>query len=594
MRRMAVVSSMVLAVMAAAPVSAQVFKLAPCESKKRFDAMPIPASTTIGVIVGHEFRKGDVCIPIELRTRWQVRYESFAHNFYDMTGQEVYPGEFWYRADREEFVIVANGKSYSGNDALVALSASGEACNHSYNTTCDKWTPFGRDDAVVVPLLDSKTGSFVYGHPTVITTDQEIAAAVNIMPPPFEFRRSADVYFRPPMVTIDNLALFDAEPLTYAELVRAAGRRQPVSRTVSWNRNENTEENPSKYRGALSFQIVFSPVCPSQFRMVTPEVNQKLLFSNGTPGRLTIEAEVAVANLPPDLVEHIRWDAPAKAGSELSYTQAGTRVTIMYTGLPTNNSDFGLTRITATVDAGGSCGTLSASRDVLLFFPRDEKNNPGGDAPNYYYYWLQTPAGQGAANGQDVRYVNRQFECGENPRWLGYHPRDTKLSVPADELSQPRLVGRDYIYICDFHKYDNVYPAHPSTNFYMEGILTTGVSWEGIDTFAVIMRHELTHRNHWRDWWNPTGGSPKGGFYDTNNNKQKDPTEPWVDRDEDFIPDEKEPSLTYDKEEKNTFGVQAAGEDMYDEHHLTYTVGDSWPRGSADRQDWAKPGKQWE
>ena len=588
---MAVASSVVLVTLAVVPASAQALKLAPCESKKRFDAMPLPPTTPIIMIVGHEFRKGDVCIPIELRTRWQVRYEGSEHDLYEMTGQEVYPGEFWYRADREEFVIAANGKSYSGNDGLLALSASGEACNHGYDRTCDKWTAFGRDDAVSVSVLDSKTGAFVYGHPTVITRDEEIPAAVHIMPPHFEFRRSADVYFRPPMVTIDNLALFDAEPLTYTELTRAAGRRQPVSRTVSWNRNENTEENPSKYRGTLSFQIVFSPACPSQFRIVTPEANQKLLFSSGSPGTVTIEAEVGVANMPPDLIEHIAWSAPGKAGSELSYTRAGTRVTITYTGLPKNNSDFGPTKITATVDAGGSCGTLSASQDVLLFFPRDEKNNPAGDVPNYYYYWLQTPAGQGAVNGQDVRYVHRQFECGENPKWLGYHPRDTKLSVPADKLSQPRLVGRDYIYICDFHKYDNVYADHPSTNFYMEGVLTTNVSWEGIDTFAVIMRHELTHRNHWRDWWNPTGGSPKQGFYDTNNNRQRDPTEPWVDQDEDFIPDAREALLGYDNTEKNTNAVP--GEDMYDEHHLTYTVGDSWPRGSADSQDWAKPGKQW-
>jgi hypothetical protein len=323
---------------------------------------------------------------------------------------------------------------------------------------------------------------------------------------------------------------------------------------------------------------------------VSPEANQKLVFSDGTPGSVTIEAEVTATNLPPDLIALIKWDAPAKDLSRLSIAGDGTRATITYTGLPRDNSDFGPTRITASVDAGGSCGTLTASRDVLLFFPRDARNNPPGEAPNYYFYWLQTPAGQGAVNGRDVRYVHRQFECGENPKWLGYHPRDTVLSVPADKQSQPRLVGRDHIFACDFHKYDNVYADHPSTNFYMEGLLTKA-SWEGIDTFAVIMRHELTHRNHWRDWWNPTGGAPKRGFYDANNNRQRDTDEPWVDQDEDFIPDHLEAAMGYDKAEKNTH--MAPGDEMYDEHHLTYTIGEGWAKGSADRQDWAKPGKQW-
>ncbi|MHB1193206.1 MAG: hypothetical protein ACYC6F_09185 [Longimicrobiales bacterium] len=122
-------------------------------------------------------------------------------------------------------------------------------------------------------------------------------------------------------------------------------------------------------------------------------------------------------------------------------------------------------------------------------------------------------------------------------------------------------------------KCDNAYPAHPSTNFYMEGIVDPSLNWEGIDAFAVITLHELTHRRHWAEWWNPTVGYPKKGCYDANNNRQRDPSEPWLDGD------------------KNTFN--APGEDMHDEHHHTYSVGDKWAKGSADRVDWAKPGKQW-
>ena len=125
----------------------------------------------------------------------------------------------------------------------------------------------------------------------------------------------------------------------------------------------------------------------------------------------------------------------------------------------------------------------------------------------------------------------------------------------------------------------------------MEGTVDPSLNWEGIDTFAVITLHELTHRRHWTEWWNPTGGYPKKGYYDVNNNRQRDPLEPWLDEDEDFIPDGRESALGYDTGVKNTYN--APGEEMYDEHHLTYAVGDKWPKGSADRVDWAKPGKQW-
>ena len=65
-----------------------------------------------------------------------------------------------------------------------------------------------------------------------------------------------------------------------------------------------------------------------------------------------------------------------------------------------------------------------------------------------------------------------------------------------------------------------------------------------------------------------------------------------MDQDQDFMPDAREAGLGYDTGVKNTFN--APGEDMWDEHHLTYAVGDAWPKGSVNGMDWAKPGKQWQ
>jgi len=594
----ALVAGAVLALVAVQPAPALGQKLAPCGAKKMFDRMPIPVTQPVATVAGHEFRKGDICVPVEIGAEWKTRYDASDHEWYEMTARETYPGELWYRTDTEEFVIVANGKTYSGPDVLLSLSAAGEACNSSSGDRCGKWTRFGNESVVSQDVLGSKTGSFVYGDPAVITPDEEIPPAVDIMPPAFEFHRNEREYFRPPMPTVDNVALFDRAPLTYRELVRASSRREQVSRTIAWNRNERADE-PGEHVGTLTLHISFEPSCPGGFRIVAPDANARLVFSEESPGTVTIEAHVGeVMDMPPELVERISWSAPEKAGSEISYdppSRQGPDVRITYSGLPAGNDDFGPTTITASVDTGGSCGALSASQTVLLFFPRDARNNPAGDAPNYVFYWLQTAAGQGAVRDQDVRYVHRDFECGENPRWLGYHPRDTVLSVPADPQSQPLLVGRDYVYLCDMHKYDNLYVARPSTNFYMEGVIDENLSWEGIDTFAVTLLHELAHRQHWRDWWNTTRGYPKGGFYDDNNNRQRDADEPMLDADGDFILDTREAGLGYDTGVKYTFGPVGSGLgiDMYDEHHLTYSIAEKWPKGAADRQDWAKPGKQW-
>ncbi len=573
------------------------FKLVPCETtKKKFDAMAIPASTPIALIIGHEFRKADKCVPVEINMKWTNHYKTIDHNFYDMEAAENYPGELWYRTDREEFVIVANGKAYSGDDRLASLKSSGEGCNHSYDAVCDMWTPYGTGSVKAHNAAGSSTGALQYGYPTVITHEEEIPEAISIIPPHFEFYKHKDSYWRPPMVDIDNLSLFDESPIKYGELLDAMRKKKTYSKQISWKHNEKVDETPTHHEGNLSMRISFDPKCPTPFTIAAPEANKKYLFSSGNPGKVTIEAEaVAEADFPPELLEEITWSAPEKTGSHVTYepeTRKGKKIKITYEGLPEKNSDFGPTAITASVNVGSKCGVASDKREVLLFFPRDEKNNPAGDVPNYYYYWLQTPAGFGQVNKQDVFFKNRELECGENPKWLGYHPRDTKLSVPSDPMSQPLLVGKDFIYLCDFHKYDNGYAGHPSTNFYMEGLLNTTLSWEGIDTFAVMVRHEATHKKHWQDWWNPTGGYPKGGFYDANNNKQRDASEAMRDRDEDFIPDSKEPPLSYDPTENNTFSVP--GDQMFDEHHLTYDFAEKWAKGSADKKDWAKPGKQWE
>jgi hypothetical protein len=63
--------------------------------------------------------------------------------------------------------------------------------------------------------------------------------------------------------------------------------------------------------------------------------------------------------------------------------------------MPEDNSQFGKKKVTATLKVG-TC-TATESREVQFFYPPDLKNNPGGQYPNWFYYWKQTrrrsPAG---------------------------------------------------------------------------------------------------------------------------------------------------------------------------------------------------------
>ena len=264
------------------------------------------------------------------------------HSFYDMSASEAYPGEFWYRTDREEFVLVANGKTYSGGDKLLSISASGEACNNaSDEEKCNDWTAFSNSHVQTIPIFASKTGAFTYTYPTVLTQDQTIPVAVNVMPPPFKFRRNANSYASPRMVEIDNLDLFDADPFRYKDLVKAALRKQVVTKQVSWNKNERTGE-ATKHKGTLKLQIAFAPVCPKSFRIILPAADEKLLFSNATPGKLKIEAEVGEFELiSPEQEAKITWTAPEKEGSQIVYdppSRKGKRIKIDYKGLPKKNN----------------------------------------------------------------------------------------------------------------------------------------------------------------------------------------------------------------------------------------------------------------
>lgn len=562
-----------LVLAASLPVHAQAMKLKPCQAMEQARSLPTPPETGAALVAAHEFRKSDVCVPIEIRTTWKNNHYSYEHSFYDMTATEAYPGEFWYRTDTEEFVLVANGKNYSGGDKLLTISAAGDACNNSYEGKCNSWTSFGTSHVVTTPIFGSTTGAFLYLYPTVIRTGEIVPEMVNIMAPLFEFRKSRDKYARPALVEIDNLELLDQKPLRYTELIDAARKKKTVTRQISWNKNEKAGEE-TKNKGTLTFEIVFDPVCPKALEVLSPVSGQRMLFTSASPGEVKIEAEAGnFVDVSPEDEKEIVWSAPEKEGAQLIYdppTKKGKRMTITYRGLPKDNAAFGPTPISASLSVGGACDLIGNEVAPQLFFPRDATNNPGGTEPNWFYYWSQTPARVGP-----VKYGALAGKC----------------SAPAANardgiIGYYRYIQRDPVYyICNLGRLSGDF-SFTAVKIKTKNPLTLdNVTTTGIDTFAVASHHENGHYQHFKDWWfqfNPNPIRPSG-----------DHMMQSYDFDGDFIPDPEETARSLDPHDKYTLKQYDSSIDVDDEEYITWLAEGEWVVGSANSVDWAKPGKQW-
>lgn len=298
----------------------------------------------------------------------------------------------------------------------------------------------------------------------------------------------------------------------------------------------------------------------------TQDGQDKYCFSEASPGKLefTLTADVT----PSALADEVAWTLPALQGSTLTITPANARgrtIKVTYSGLPKNNSDFGLKKIGAAVIKGKCLG--QASTELRFFFPALAKNNPGGTDPNWFYYWKQTSACVGPA-----KFGGGTGSCSISPksRDLGYYRSNAFDTV---------------YYICDLK---NLGADFPFVAKAIKGGKWADVHVTGIDTFAAACLHENAHLTHFLQWWKPFRTSDK--FEDANRNGIKDDKEEQLDKDGDLVPDALEEGLHLDPKNKNTYGI---GPDGDDEEALCWFAEATWQIGKADKEDWAKPGKQW-
>ena len=303
--------------------------------------------------------------------------------------------------------------------------------------------------------------------------------------------------------------------------------------------------------------------------IVKPEPKAKWVFDDSTPGVLegTVRAEAS----PDAFADDLTWTFPEIGGKKPKTDPAdarGREVKFRYEGLPAKNSDFGEKEVEAKFTTQRDKCKDPDPQKVVVYFPRDAKNNPEGKDPNWFYYWKQTAAAQGY---QD----HIQYDPGSSRCAFTDHPDKGTRDVTLGHFDGYTIPdSRDHINICDL-----------SQSYFAATNAATGQSFDGIDLFAAVVHHEWTHKTNFEQWWPKLylpvnncsvpldeNGKAKGYRYDC---------------DKDEIPDEYEPGYGLDPKNPDThnFGLG-------DEEYLAYSSEKDWKKGSVDKEDWACPGHQ--
>ncbi|MDF7809534.1 hypothetical protein P4E94_19005 [Pontiellaceae bacterium B12219] len=233
----------------------------------------------------------------------------------------------------------------------------------------------------------------------------------------------------------------------------------------------------------------------------------------------------------------LTWDASNPSGKPTTngdYLEA----TATYTGLPSNNSDFGNKKASIYFTS-----FKLGEEDFEVFFDGSDNSlgNPGSSAPNWFYYWKQTSASAGSPL-YGLQWAGLKWEGNQWVFYIG----------PADNDQYRPPAGGD----------------------------NAGVIIEGVDNFAWTVRHEHRHIQTSSTWYpNDYDGS--------------------LDPDGDWIPDSQEPSLGGTQMNPINGGPFSPGvydtdsDGLRDDEDYTVATQQPWIVGSADVFDWSNSGSQY-
>lgn len=270
-----------------------------------------------------------------------------------------------------------------------------------------------------------------------------------------------------------------------------------------------------------------------------------MTFDEGDTGTLEVSSYLNVT--PFDFGSDLGWTMPEIDGSRRTLDPGDPNgwwfVDSRFEGLPADNNAFGEKELMAEFQTLGDQCKDPPKKELRFLYSREAMNNPDGDVPNWFYYWKQTRAGQGhaAAMEYDPNCTNS-----EDRQVLGHY----------NGYVDPALART--IYICNLGNVD-----------FTGSNMLTSRTFEGIDLFGRIVLHEWTHLENYWDWWG------KGGYRAAS------------DRDDDDIPDDREAGYGLSPILQDTLGLG-----YVDSEYPAYLQDNTWIIGSADKEDWANPGKQ--
>jgi hypothetical protein len=323
-----------------------------------------------------------------------------------------------------------------------------------------------------------------------------------------------------------------SEPGTHAIAYSRSGTLDQLSGTETWRDVTDTQLLVSYQIADRCYAVIDEP--PHDGRLTAP-----------AEGERSLEGDLRATVLPDVHASQLEWTLPPFAGHEPHYDpddRRGADLRFWFDApLPGDNAAWGPYQLEAAfVEAAAQACEAVPARQVRLFFSRDAHNNPDGNVPNWFYYWQQTPAGQG--HGAAMRYDPAEADWaafrGYGNTWLA-----------------------DRIYLSNLFRDGELLLVNPLT-----GQVTTG-----IDAYAVVVRHEWQHLRDYAAWWGQRG--------------YQQLTEDAGDRDK--IPDALEPALGFNPKLFDTPGLG-----LGDAEYSAYRAEAGWRIGAANAQDWADPGKQ--
>lgn len=309
-----------------------------------------------------------------------------------------------------------------------------------------------------------------------------------------------------------------------------------------------------------------------KIQIVKPADKSKYIFTGDEPtGRLILELEAKTS--PAGYENSIEWEIPELEGSQRIIQSAfhpstpkGARVEVLYKGLPLYVDSFGRKKFVAKVNVDGC--VVEDAKEIMLFYPRDAKNNPEGKYPNWFYYWKQTPAAKPFGQNVNLEFGGTEFDLCKGEHVMAiYKPDYLYKSVHICNLTE-KVGGNFEITIPLVSRRDSSTLSQKKL-----------VSYTHIDTFAVLVMHEFTHFNHYHTWWFGKPVDYRGR----------------MDKDGDGIPDHLEEGMGFNPNKFQTYW----GEDEEfkningDEEFLAYESTYDYPAGKYDEYDWGKPGKNW-